>query len=85
MKIYRYLYYKLFCIWLKKRDEPENAHINAIISISFLVCINIISIPLILMAVFGTDTISFPEIKQSPEVPGFVYRSARPASISFTA
>ncbi|MBL4561496.1 MAG: hypothetical protein JKX79_11000 [Labilibaculum sp.] len=29
MDIYRYFYYKLYCIWLKKKDEPENAPINA--------------------------------------------------------
>lgn len=62
MKTYEYLYYKLFCIWLKKKDEPENAYINAVITISFLVCLNILSIPLILMALFGKDIITIPEL-----------------------
>ncbi len=62
MDIYQYLYYRLYCIWLKKKDEVENTHINAVITISLLVCLNILSIPLILMAVFGKDIITIPEL-----------------------
>ncbi len=62
MDIYKYLYYRLYCIWLKKKDEVENAHINAVITISLLVSLNILSIPLILMAVFGKDIITIPEL-----------------------
>jgi len=62
MGTYKYLYYKLFCIWLKKKDEPENAYINAVITISFLVCLNLLSIPLVLMAIFGKDIITIPEL-----------------------
>lgn len=62
MRLYKYLYYKLFCLWLRKKDEPENAYINAVISIAFLTCINIVSIPLVLMAVFGKDVITMPQL-----------------------
>lgn len=65
MKTYRYLYYKLYCIWLKKNDESENAHINAVITITFLLYVNIISIPLILMAAFKNEIINLPEINFS--------------------
>lgn len=64
MKTYRYLYYRLFCIWQKKRNERNIAHINAIISVSFLVCINVVSIPLVLMALLGSDIFSFPEMNR---------------------
>lgn len=62
MNIYRYLYYKLYCIWLKKKDEPENAQINAVITITFLISVNLFSIPLVLMAIYKKDFISLPEI-----------------------
>lgn len=62
MKLYKYLFYKLFCLWLRKKDEVENAHINAVISMAFLTGINLISIPLILMASFGKDVISIPQL-----------------------
>lgn len=61
MKTYRYLYYKLYCIWLKKKDEPENAHINAAITITFLLYVNIMSIPLILLAASKNEIINLPE------------------------
>ena len=61
MKTYRYLYYKLYCIWLKKKDEPENAHINAVITITFLLYVNIMSIPLILLAASKNEIINLPE------------------------
>ena len=62
MRVYRYLYYRLFRIWQNKKNERNAAHINAIISVSFLVCINVVSIPLVLMALFSKDIITFPEI-----------------------
>jgi|SRR5690554_6727910 len=62
MKTYRYLYYKLYCIWLKKKDEVENAHINAVITITFLMYVNIMSIPLVIMAVYKYEIINLPEI-----------------------
>lgn len=62
MKLYKYFFYKLFCLWLRKKDEVENAHINAVISMAFLTGINLISIPLILMASFGKDVISIPQL-----------------------
>jgi hypothetical protein len=61
MKTYRYLYYNLYCIWLKKKDEPENAHINAVITITFLLYVNIMSIPLILLAASKNEIINLPE------------------------
>lgn len=61
MKTYRYLYYLLYRIWLKKNDEPENAHINAVITITFLLYVNIISIPLILLAAYKHEIIHLPE------------------------
>lgn len=62
MKIYEYLYYKLYCIWQMKKSESEIAYINAIISISFLLCFNILSVPLGLMAILGKDIIIFPKL-----------------------
>lgn len=62
MKLYRYLYYKLYCIWLRKKDEPENAHINAVITITFLIYVNIISIPLVWLAAFKSEVINLPEV-----------------------
>lgn len=61
MKVYRYLYFKLYCIWLKKKDEPENAHINAVITITFLLYVNILSIPLIFLAASKNEIINLPE------------------------
>ena len=62
MNIYRYLYYKLYCIWLKKKDESENAPINAVITLTFLLYVNFFSIPLILLATYKKDFINLPEI-----------------------
>lgn len=62
MKTYRYLYYNLYCIWLKKKNEQRNARINAVITISFLLYVNVISIPLILLAVYKKEIISLPGI-----------------------
>nr|WP_320117912.1 hypothetical protein [uncultured Marinifilum sp.] len=62
MNIYRYLYYKLYCIWLKKKDESENASINAVITLTFLLYVNFFSIPLILLAIYKKDFINLPEI-----------------------
>ena len=64
METYKYLYYRLFCIWLNKKDEAENAYINAVITISLLVCLNILSIPLVIMAFFGKDIITIPELPE---------------------
>ena len=61
MKTYRYLYYNLYRIWLKKKDEPKNAHINAVITITFLLYVNIMSIPLILLAASKNEIINLPE------------------------
>lgn len=62
MKIYKCLYYNLFCIWQKKTDEPENAHINAVLTITFLIYTNIMSIPLSYLALTGKEILNIPEI-----------------------
>ncbi len=68
MKTYRCLYYNLYRIWLKKKDEPENAHINAVITISFLLYVNMMSIPLALVAIFKNEVINLPEINMEVKV-----------------
>ena len=60
MKIYRYIYYKCYCLWLKKKDEPENAYINAILSITFLVYLTLIDISYIPFAFFERDIFHLP-------------------------
>lgn len=62
MNMLRYIYYKLFCIWIKKKNEQSIAHINAAISMALLTFMNIISVPLLIMAYFGKDAVKFPEI-----------------------
>lgn len=62
MKTYRYLYYKLYCIWLKKKDEVENARINAVLILTFSFYINIINISLILLVLLKTEIIKLSEI-----------------------
>jgi hypothetical protein len=68
MNSYRYLYYKLYCIWLKKKDEPENAAINAVITLTFLLYVNLFSIPLLVMAIYKKDFINLPEINLNRSV-----------------
>ena len=63
MKYYRFLFYNLTLIWKRKKDEVENASINGIISISFLTILNVLSILLIIMTIFGRTSISIPEIE----------------------
>ena len=52
MKIYRYIYYKCYCLWLKKKDEPENAHINAVMSITILIYMNLLDFLFIFSTIF---------------------------------
>lgn len=47
-------------IWRKKKDEIDNAPINGIITITFLPFVNLVSVPLIIMAIFGTSIFDFP-------------------------
>ena len=68
MKLYWYLYYKLYCIWLRKKDEPENAHINAVITITFLIYVNIISITLVWLAAFKSEVINLPEVNTEVKI-----------------
>ena len=46
---------------MKKKDEPENAHINAVITITFLTYVNLFNIPLILLAIYKYEIINLPE------------------------
>ncbi|MDG5801076.1 hypothetical protein QA597_11975 [Marinilabiliaceae bacterium ANBcel2] len=68
MKFYRYLYFNLYQLWLKKKDEPENAHINAVITISFLLYVNIISIPLIFLAASKNEIINLPQMNVNAKI-----------------
>ena len=61
MRVYRYLYYNLFSIWLKKKDEYENARINAVITITFLIYVNAFSIPLVFLAISKNEIVNLPE------------------------
>jgi len=61
-KFLKYLYYRLYCIWLKKKDEQKNAHVNAVITLTFLLYLNIVSIPLISLAVFNYELVDMPGI-----------------------
>jgi hypothetical protein len=46
---------------LKKKDEPENAHINAVITITFLLYVNLFSVPIISLAAFEKRILNLPE------------------------
>ncbi len=52
MKLYKFIYYRLYCLWLLKKDEKDKAHINAAISISFLIGINVLTIPILFIPLF---------------------------------
>ena len=62
MKTYRYLYYKLYCIWLKKKDERENARINAVMILTFLLYMNFMTVELVPLALFKKEIIGVSEI-----------------------
>lgn len=62
MKTYRYLYYNLYRIWLRKKDEWKNAQLNAVITITFLLYLNIMSIPLIIVIASNRELILLPGI-----------------------
>ena len=49
MKKYRYLFYRFYCIWKRKKDEKKSAHINAVITITFMFYLNIIDISIIIL------------------------------------
>lgn len=68
MKTYRYLYYKLYYLWLKKKDEPENAHINAVITMTFLEYTNIFSIALIILIATKKRIIILPEFNSNTKI-----------------
>jgi len=68
MRFYRLLYYNLFKIWLKRKNEVNIAHINSVISITLLVCVNLLSIPLILMALFNLKLSFLPEADLSMKI-----------------
>ncbi len=62
MKTYRYLYYKLYCIWLKKKDEVENARINAVMILTFTLYANFMNILLIILVLTKKDILKLTEI-----------------------
>ena len=62
MKKFRYLYCQLYSLWLKRKGEQKDAHINAVITLTFLLYLNIISIPLISLAVFNYELVDMPGI-----------------------
>lgn len=68
MKFYRYLYFNLYQLWLKKKDEPENAHINSVITITFLLYVNIMSIPLISLAASKKEIINLPQVNVNVKI-----------------
>jgi drug/metabolite transporter (DMT)-like permease len=52
MKYYRYLYYKFFCLWHKKKSEQDIAPMNAASAISLTFAMLFVSIVLILLLFF---------------------------------
>lgn len=50
MKFYRKLYYNLYLLWLRKKDEKSNAKINAVITLTFFSYINFLTIYLLIFA-----------------------------------
>jgi len=62
MKVYKCLYYNLYKMWLKKKDEPQNARINAVMTITILLYVNIISVPLVALAFYKKEIIHLPDI-----------------------
>lgn len=62
IRYYRFLYYNLYRLWQIKKDERENAPINAIISISALTWFNGITILLIMQDFFGITVFNMSEM-----------------------
>lgn len=62
MNTYRYLYHKLYCIWLKKKDEVENARINAVMILTFTLYANFMNILLIILVLTKKDILRLTEI-----------------------
>jgi Ca2+/Na+ antiporter len=62
MEYYKYLYYNLFCLWLKRKGEKGVAHLYAFLSITLLIVFNLASIPMVLIVIFGKENIYFPEL-----------------------
>jgi hypothetical protein len=69
MNYYQLLYYNFVRIWKNKKDEIENAPINGIIMITFVLFANLVSIPLIIMAIFGASFFTFPTFNKWYIVP----------------
>lgn len=61
MRVYKYLYYNLYRIWLKKKNETENARMNAVITLTFSLWINMLNIALISFVIFNKDIFNLPE------------------------
>ncbi len=58
----------MYQLWLRKKDEPGNAHINAVITITFLMYVNIISILLILLVTTKNEIINLPQINGNVKI-----------------
>ena len=67
MKFYRYIYYNLVILWLRKKDEPENARINAVLTISALLFLNILNIFIIIVIADKNKLIDLPDFNL-PEI-----------------
>jgi len=68
MKIYRYIYYKCYCLWLKKKDEPENAHINAVMSITILIYMNLLDFLFIFSTIFKDVKLKLPVVSTNVKI-----------------
>jgi hypothetical protein len=61
MKIYRYIYYKLYCLILKRKDS-DRAKFSAVLIFTLLIWVNICTIPLFCIVVLKKDMFSFIDI-----------------------
>lgn len=64
MKYYEFLFYNFIKLWKKKKDEVENAPINAIITITFFTYLNLITLLLIIFSVFGRVIFDFQDFNK---------------------
>jgi ABC-type sulfate transport system permease component len=62
MKAYRYLFFATYNLWLKKKSENSIAHINTIITLTLSIFTNIISIPLVYLAIFKEELLAVSDV-----------------------
>jgi hypothetical protein len=62
MKLYYHLYFCLFLIWSKKKNEQSSAKINAIITLTFLLYCNVLTVPLLYMHIFRASLFHIGEV-----------------------